>query len=225
MTQVCDRPQADASGPLPFATGSQYDSHHIMRYNPNHKQSTRARVVREAAKAIRAKGTERVGVAEVMAAAGLTHGGFYAHFPSREALIESAIGQMFEDGAASMARSLEGKAPGEGLSAYIDNYLSAIHRDTRTAGCALPFLSADGPRLTGEARACYARGAERVAARLSDQFTALGFKDPDALASSVLAELVGALALARAEPDPAASDLILARSRAALKSRLGLESA
>jgi len=193
-----------------------------MRYEPDHKEKTRQRVVREAARAIRARGPEKLAVAEVMAAAGLTHGGFYAHFPSRDALIEAAVGRMFEDGAANMAASLDSRPPAEGLAAYIDGYLSIAHRDTINAGCALPFLSADAPRLSSPARARYAEGAMGIASRLEACLAALGVDDPAAGASSMIAELVGALTLARAEPGSAASEQILARSRAGLKRRFGL---
>jgi TetR/AcrR family transcriptional repressor of nem operon len=196
-----------------------------MRYDGEHKAKTRERVLKEAARAIRAQGPHRVGVAEVMAKAGLTHGGFYAHFASKDALIAASIGQMFTEGAGRFAMETQGVAPAEGLSRYVDFYLSARHRDSRGAGCPLPYLSADIPRLSGEAREAFAAGVEGLRARLAAHLAMIGRPDPEDEAGSMLAELVGALCLARAEPDPARSDAILSRSRAALKTRLGLEMA
>ncbi len=89
----------------------------------------------------------------------------------------------------------------------------------------MPYLSADAPRLSPAAREAFAGGVERLRLKLAGALTALGRRDPDCDAGSMLAELVGALALARAEPDRARSDAILARSRAALKARFGLEAA
>lgn len=194
-----------------------------MRYDAEHKQKTRERVLKEAAKAIRAQGPYKVGVAEVMAKAGLTHGGFYAHFASKEDLVNAAVGQMFAEGQARLGQSLKADTPRQALSDYLDFYLSKAHRDTRTAGCPLPFLAADAPRMDDAFRAQYAGGVARLTARLAEPLAALG--DPDAVetAGSILAEMVGALALARAEPDPARSDAILERSLRAVRRRAGLD--
>jgi TetR/AcrR family transcriptional repressor of nem operon len=194
-----------------------------MRYDAEHKQQTRQRVLKEAAKAMRAEGPHQIGVAGVMAKAGLTHGGFYAHFRSKDDLVVAALGQMLDEGAARWARTQEGRTPAEGLSAYIDFYLSKAHRDTRVAGCPLPFMAADAPRLTAEARQAFAAGVAGLRGRFAAQLELLGRADPHGDASSMLSELVGALSLARAEPDPNASDAILDRSKAALKHRFGLE--
>jgi TetR/AcrR family transcriptional repressor of nem operon len=203
--------------------------HHIkkvrkpMRYDAEHKQKTRERVLQEAAKAIRAEGPHRIGVASVMAKAGLTHGGFYAHFASKEALVVAAIGHMFDEGALRRLRRTEGMPPGQGLAAYIDFYLSAEHRDARLTGCPMAALAADLPRLTLEAQASFAAGVARTTAAIAALLTAVGHADAEDLASSAVAELVGALSLARAEPDKARSDVMLERSKRILKQRLGLE--
>ena len=190
-----------------------------MRYEADHKAKTHQRVLKEAAKAIRKEGPHQVAVAEVMARAGLTVGGFYAHFRSKDDLVAQAIDQMFAEGR-KPART--GLSPGEELAADINSYLSPDHRDARDYGCPLPYLAADLPRLTDAARDRFAAGAAKVRARIARKLAAIGAAGPDALASSVLSEMVGAVALARAEPDPAASDAILERSKVALKQRLGL---
>lgn len=196
-----------------------------MRYDAEHKQKTRERVLVEAAKAIRAEGPHKIGVAAVMAKAGLTHGGFYAHFESKDDFIAAAIGQMFAEGRARLDKALDGRSPEQGLAAYIEFYLSVAHRDTRSAGCPLPFLSADAPRLPGPSRERFAQGVAGLTARLASTFESLGRDHAEETAASMLSELVGAVALARAEPDPTRSAAILARSRAALKRRLGLDAA
>ncbi len=194
-----------------------------MRYDVEHKQKTRERVLKEAAKAIRAQGPHKVGVAEVMAKAGLTHGGFYAHFSSKEDFLTAAIGQMFKEGQDRLAESLTGRTPAAALDSYIDFYLSKAHRDARSSGCPLPFLAADAPRLTEESRARFALGVARLTAGLAAPLTAMGHANAEEEASSILAEMVGAVAFARAEPDPATSDAILARTRASVRRRAGLD--
>jgi TetR/AcrR family transcriptional repressor of nem operon len=193
-----------------------------MRYPPEHKQKTRARVLAAAAKAIRAEGPHRVGVAGVMNAAKLTHGGFYAHFASKDALIAAAIEEMFEHARARWARETQDRSPAEGLAAYIEFYLSAAHRDARGTGCPMPALAADLPRLTGASRAAFAAGTRALIELLAAHLAALGHADAEVLASSVLAELVGALSIARGEPDRDRSDALLAASRYMVRQRVGL---
>ncbi len=193
-----------------------------MRYDSEHKERTRARVLKEAAKAIRAEGPHRVGVAGMMAKAGLTHGGFYAHFASKDDLVVAAMSQMFEEASAKFDRLTAGKPPAAALRAYIDFYLSRQHRDARDTGCPLPSLSADLPRLGVAARQQFAAGVAGLTARVEGLLSTLGRPNPEMLASSLLAEMVGALSLARGVGDPKQSDAILKASRVTLKLRLKL---
>ena len=196
-----------------------------MRYDAEHKRRTRQRVLDEAARAIRAEGPDRVAVAGLMARAGLTHGGFYAHFASKDELIAEAIGVMTGEMAARLAEIGEGRSPPKALAAYIDFYLSKEHRDRPDVGCPLPALAADLPRLQPAARERYARAVAGLTRRLSDTLAAAGRPGPEGEAASMLSELVGALSLARAVGTGEQSDLILSRSKATLKQRLGLEQA
>ena len=81
-----------------------------MRYDAEHKQRTREKVLKAAAKVIRAKGPDRIGVAEVMADVGLTHGGFYAHFESKDDLVSAAIEKMLEESRARLRHETEGRS-------------------------------------------------------------------------------------------------------------------
>jgi TetR/AcrR family transcriptional repressor of nem operon len=193
-----------------------------MRYDSEHKSRTRERILDEAASAIRAEGPHRVGVAAVMKKAGLTHGGFYAHFASKEELVAEAIAAMFAGPYSHLLQQIEGKSPEDGLAAYIDFYLSPRHRDARDRGCPLPALSGDVARMAEPARRRFAEGAAGLRQEVAKLLGALGREDAEALASSTVAELVGAILLARAEADRQTSDAILAASREALKRRLGL---
>lgn len=168
-----------------------------MRYDSEHKQQTRDKVLRAAARAIREQGPERVSVAAVMAEVGLTHGGFYAHFPSKEALVAASIEHMFDETDARLAESLQGKPPREALAAYIDFYLSEGHCSARDRGCPIASLGSDLPRLDDVSKKTFATGMARLTKRLAGLLEAMGVKAPQAAANSLRAELLGALLSAR----------------------------
>ena len=194
-----------------------------MRYGPTHKEQTRLRVLGEAAAAIRTKGAERVSVAAVMTAAGLTHGGFYAHFESKDDLVAQAITHMFDSAYNDRFLNLtEGREPAAAIAGYVDSYLSPLHRFEPATGCPIPTLSGDLPNLSDRARARFTEGTERVVAGLTKLAKTLGAKDAEAIAWSALAEMVGALALSRTVSDERA-DAILANSRASVKARFGVK--
>lgn len=194
-----------------------------MRYDTEHKQQTRGKVLQAAARAIRDEGPLRVGVAGVMAEAGLTHGGFYAHFASKDELIAAAIGQMFDESRRQVQHEMDARGPAEGLIAYINFYLSRRHRDARGAGCPMAALASDLPRLDDAARTRFAAGVQELVAIIAGKLAALGHADSTMLAHSTVAELIGALSLARIETDAQRSEAILVASRRQLKRRLGLE--
>jgi TetR/AcrR family transcriptional repressor of nem operon len=193
-----------------------------MRYDAEHKQKTREKVLDAAAEAIRAEGPHKLGVAGVMAKAGLTHGGFYAHFQSKEDLVAQTIEHMFARSRLKRLDRDESLAPADKLLAFIDYYLSTAHRDS-PAGCPLPALAADAQRVTPDVRAAYSRGMAGLTGRIAELLRDLGLAEPDDLATSTVAEMVGGLMLARAEPDCDRSDLMLERSKHVLKQRLNLE--
>lgn len=193
-----------------------------MRYSNEHKAETRRRVLKEAAQEIRAKGPDGVAVAGVMARAGLTHGGFYAHFESKDAMIADAIGTMFDD-ARERSDAIEHTAdPRAALRAYVDFYLSPAHRDRRERGCPLPTLSGDLARSGGAQRERFGKGVKALTARLAKALGGIGVTDPHAEGSAMLAQMVGAVALARAVADPIQSDAILADARIGLIRRYRL---
>lgn len=188
-----------------------------------HKAKTRARILDEAASAIRTGGAQGISVADLMKRAGLTHGGFYAHFSSRDDLVAHAVDRMFQDSAAMLARFFGEGASGAGLAGLIDYYLSERALLAVESGCPLPGLSGEAARMPAAARARFEAGitAFRDAIRRALDAIAIG-GDSDALASSVLAELVGAMTLARSMSDADAAHLFLAASRQRIKERLGL---
>lgn len=196
-----------------------------MRYDTNHKERTRARLLAQAAAEVRTKGVERVSVARVMAGAGLTHGGFYAHFGSKEDMIAQAITHMCDDAYAKFLSHTERREPPDGLARYVDRYLSESHRVDRAHGCPFAALASDLPNMPEVARARFTDGLERLVAGIAKLLRNLGLKDADALAWSALAEMTGAVVLARAVSSARRAARILQSSRATVRARLGLAAA
>jgi len=170
-----------------------------MRYDSDHKSETRRRVLKEAAREIRAKGPGGVAVAGVMARAGLTHGGFYAHFESKEALIAAAIETMFESARSKFDLTTAVDDPRAALLAYVDFYLSAAHRDSREHGCPLPSLSGDLARLEPEARVRFGQGVAALTGRLAKALGRHRIADPEKAAAERKA-IQGKLAATRGYP-------------------------
>lgn len=180
-----------------------------MRYSQNHKAETRRRILDEAARRFRRDGIDGTGLVPLMKALGMTHGGFYAHFASKEALVEASL-----EAAVEQARETWRDPPSpEGLRAFLASYLSPRHRDDPGAGCPLPSLCAE-LGLRGQPSATTDGLALNMAQRLEDCKLGPAADDQGLVA---LAALVGALTLSRAVADPALSERILGAVQAALK--------
>lgn len=193
------------------------------RVSKEQAQENRRRVVATASRMFREQGTG-VSVADLMQAAGLTHGGFYKQFDSKEALVGEATAHAFAELAAHRGAELEGSGGSRGAArrSLTDAYLSARHRDAPASGCPAAALAADMARDPGEAAAheAYAEGV-RDFARWLETDTGEGAdgggeggEGGDGMAR--LCTMVGALVLARATKGTALSDEILRAARAAL---------
>lgn len=168
-----------------------------MRYEKGRKEATRRRIVDVAARRFRDEGISAVGVATLMADAGLTHGGFYAHFDSKEELVREAIASAAERSALAL-----GHAGAEGgLEAIIRRYLSSQHRDRPGEGCALAPLAGEIARHPQPTRATLATGIEQMIDVLAPHVVAGDAAGRRAKAGAIVALLVGTLELARVEPD------------------------
>ena len=174
-------------------------------------QENRKRVVATAARMFREKGTA-VSVADVMKAAGLTHGGFYKQFASKEDLIDEATAYAFDEPAAHSAAGARG-ARGEAEAArrrLIERYLSVWHRDHAGDGCPVSGFAADlgrEPDQAARAHDRYVTGVRNLAARMATG-------DDDGMAQ--LCTMVGALVLARATQGNPLSEELLQAARTAL---------
>lgn len=193
-----------------------------MRYDAEHRQQTRDKVVHKAAEAIREHGPDKISVAELMAKVGLTHGGFYAHFKSKDDLVNEAISYIFNERYEALKKILEKNGPAEGLSGYIDMYLSTLHRNHRDKGCPLAALTGDLARMPAAARKRFDADLQGQTDLIAAALKAMKQPQPDSLAASVLSELVGAVAIARTVSNEEASERILDAARTNIKARIGL---
>ena len=193
-----------------------------MRYSDTHKSETHAKLVRLAGRALRVKGPEGLAVAELMQAAGLTHGGFYAHFKSKDALLVEALECVFQESKQTFQGMTDGLAPREALARYVDLYVSPAHRDNRSRECPIVALNSDLPRQSKKFRATFDSGLRALLNRLTDLIKTAGIGDSEALAASVQSAMAGAVAVSRTLSDRPLSDELLKSARASIKARLGL---
>ena len=127
-----------------------------MRYLKGHGQQTRGRIVEEASHGLRQAGFDTMSVADLMKLAGLTHGGFYGHFESREALAIEAFASAMDGTISQWRGQMNGVAREERFDAFVAAYLTPGHRDDRARGCVLPALGADIARSSQTARRVFA---------------------------------------------------------------------
>ena len=180
----------------------------MKRTAPSRKEATHERIVEVAARAIRRTGYGGASVADIMKDAGLTHGGFYAHFASREAMLAEAADRAGAKSVAEMARIAAAAPPEQALQAMIRAYLSKEHLEGVETGCAVAALGSEVPRQAPEVR----RAATR---RIKEQIDLVARQSPDwgqpgahEHALVTVATMVGALVLARAVDDPKLSDAL-----------------
>ena len=186
-----------------------------MGHSQSEKKSNHERIVRTAAKRLREKGLEAVAIADVMKEVGLTVGGFYKHFDSRDDFVVEALR------AASWQRPEQPSAsggPSVNLASLVDDYLSEKHRDRPGSGCPIAALAGDVARSNKQIRNL---ATERIRSTLDLIAGLLPNKNKESArkqAALIFSALVGALALSRAVSDTAFSDEILQSVRELLKS-------
>lgn len=184
-----------------------------MRVSREVAAKNRENVVEVAARLFREHGYDGIGLAGLMKAAGLTHGGFYKQFDSKEALAVESTAQALAGNLESWRKVMDA-APGDKLRAFVDWYLSNAHLDERAGGCTYAALAAEAPRQGEPMRRAYGQALERAIARL------IGLCDGDSedekrkRAIRAVSLLVGSLILARAVDDRAFAEEILRSARA-----------
>jgi TetR/AcrR family transcriptional repressor of nem operon len=195
-----------------------------MRYSKEHKAETRRKILDAAARLFKEHGYEGVGVDAIMAEVGLTAGGFYAHFTSKQALFAEAMSVALEKSDVlrraknrpAQSRHARGRraASQNPLDALINGYLSRAHRDAIADGCPLPALTPDIARSGEATRECYERKLRQFLVQIEADLPD-GLTPQSDRALALIAQCVGGLMLSRAVKDEKLSDQILRACRQA----------
>jgi TetR/AcrR family transcriptional repressor of nem operon len=193
---------------------------HVMRNpRPNAralaKEATHERIVGVAARAIRRSGYGGTGVADIMNEAGLTHGGFYSHFSSREAMLAEAAQRACAESAATVAEVVASVPPGQALASMLGAYLSREHHERVDVGCPLAALGSETSRQVPEVRRVTTRHIKEMIDLIARQSPDWGQPAAHERAMVIIATMVGALMLSRAVDEPGLADSL---REAALKS-------
>lgn len=190
-----------------------------MRVSREQAAENRERVVRSAARLFRERGFEGVAVADLMREAGLTHGGFYGQFESKEALMGEAVAQAFEESVRHWRKAAERGAQDGGMQAIealLQAYLSPLHRDTPGQGCVIAAMGSEAARQPLAVRVPLTAGIRRLLDRLSHWTRGRSEATRRQRAITTLSAMVGAIQLARVVDDEALSQEILAATREGL---------
>ncbi len=188
-----------------------------MRYPSDQKARAKEAILQAGAKALRTNGFNGIGVDGIAASAGVTSGAFYSNFSNKEALlqaiIETCVGEPFIDSESGSLAERQAR-----LKEWLAMYISAAHRADPASGCVMPTLSADVARANPKIRATYRRKMLALVRRMSNVLGVAG-PDREKRAWSIVAMMVGAIAISRAMPDGEEPDRVLA---SALQSAIAL---
>lgn len=176
---------------------------------PGRKAATHERIVEAAGRAIRRSGYGGTGVADIMKDAGLTHGGFYAHFDSREAMLAEAADRAGAETVATMERVAAAAPPAKALQAMIRTYLSKAHVEAIETGCAVAALGSEMPRQTLQVRRAATRRIKEMIDLVARQSPEWGQPGAHERALVTAATMVGTLMVARAVDDPKLSNALI----------------
>ncbi len=190
----------------------------MARYNKEHKEATRRRIIETAGRRFKQDGIDGSGIATLMADAGLTNGAFYAHFESKDDLVATVVGDEVGRQASDFAELPSGLP---GLDAFISWYLSREHREHREAGCPSAALLGEIGRCDKDTKRAYTKGAKAI---LDEICVRLRPEDPESARGTALAlyaMMVGTMQLARALSDRKLSDAVLEEGIRSARAMLG----
>jgi TetR/AcrR family transcriptional repressor of nem operon len=184
-----------------------------MRYAPVHKAEIHTRIVKDAARRVRAEGITGAAVSAVMRDAGLTHGGFYKHFKSKDDLVLESLREAFQEITERIAQAAETSQPGAGWKAIVKTYLSPEHCDHAEIGCPLAALAPELAR-TGKAMKAQITGElTKYKNRMLPFMPGRHAAEKERAFFAIFSTLIGTLAIARILPDPAARAKVLRSAR------------
>jgi TetR/AcrR family transcriptional repressor of nem operon len=182
-----------------------------MRYGKEHKEETHKKVVEAASRRFRKDGIEATGVVDLMADVGLTHGGFYAHFSSKETLVKEAIAAASQKSRERLEREIE-NARAEGrdpLEQVVRQYLTALHRDRPDRGCCVAALGSEIARHPRKTREAFTEGLEKTIGIIANALPERVTSQRKEKACAIFSTMIGTLQLARAVSDSTLSQSVI----------------
>src|SRR5215469_4917832 len=184
-----------------------------MRYRPEHKIETHEKIVKDASARVRAEGLSGAAVSAVMRDAGLTHGGFYKHFASKDELLVESLKEGFREIIDTLVRAAEQSPPGEAWKAIVNTYLRLEMREYPEHGCPLatlgPELARVGKRMKPQIVAELVNYKSRMVPFMPGRRTT----DKERAFFAIFSTMIGAVEIARLLPDPAMRDKVLGNAR------------
>lgn len=187
-----------------------------MRYPAEQKAQTHQQIVELAAREFRGKGLQGIGIANLMAQVGLTHGGFYAHFKDRDALVEEAVVCAAEESFRRLIAVAQEASPGQEVAAMLDDYLSPTHRDEPGQGCVLPALAAEIAGQADSVRKAFTRSLKANVGKMARYMPGKDERTRSTQAMALISGMAGGVLVARAVSDPKLSALLLESVRTQL---------
>ena len=184
-----------------------------MRYRSEHKAKIHQKIVKDASRRVRAEGITGAAVSAVMRDAGLTHGGFYKHFESKDKLLVESLGEAFEDIAERLVHAAEQSKPGTEWKAIVNAYLSPEHCDHAECGCPVAALAPELARVDKAMKGPIAGELIKYKTRMLPWMPGRRVTDKERAFFAIFSTMIGAIAIARILPDKAARAGVLATAR------------
>jgi TetR/AcrR family transcriptional regulator, transcriptional repressor for nem operon len=184
-----------------------------MRYQPEHKAETHQKIVKDASRRVRTEGMTGAAVSAVMRDAGLTHGGFYKHFESKDALLMESLSEAFREIADRLAQAAEQSQPQTAWKAIVKTYLSLEYCDHVEYGCPLPSLAAELARADKAMKPRIYEELKKYRSRMLPFMPGQRTTDKERAFFSIFSTMVGAIEIARMLPEPAMREKVLASAR------------
>jgi len=184
-----------------------------MRYRPEHKGEIHQKIVRDASRRVRAEGITGAAVSAVMRDAGLTHGGFYKHFGSKDELLMESLSEAFREIADRLAQAAEKSQPGTAWKAIVKTYLSPEHCDHAECGCPLAAIAPELARADKAMKAPIFGELTKYKSRMLPFMPGRRTADKESAFFSIFSTMIGAIEIARMLPEPAMREKVLASAR------------
>jgi TetR/AcrR family transcriptional repressor of nem operon len=184
-----------------------------MRYRPQHKVEVHRKILKDAARRVRAEGIAGAAVSSVMRDSGLTNGGFYKHFGSKDDLLTESLSEAFREIADRLAQIAQKSKPGTAWKAVVKAYLSPEHCNHAESGCPLAALAPELARAGHAMKAPIRREMIKYKRRMLPLMPGRRAADKERAFSAIFSTMIGAVAIARILPDQAARARVLASAR------------